>query len=108
MESHYSTIPVPDASRLTSRYKTKVHEECRALLNAIRRNAVSTTGATPTVAQIAKLMDMHESTLERYCMAPRSNRSMTQRGTPYLVLYALGAMAACPRGVALAIFGPDA
>lgn len=101
----YAVIPVPDASRLKSRYKTKSHEECKALVNAIRRNAMAADGSTPTVAQIAMLMGITEPTLSRYCSPPRNDRSIKQRGTPYLVLYALGAMAACPQGVARAIFG---
>ncbi len=106
MESYYATIPVPDANRMRSRYKVKPHEECKALVSTIRRNSLAPDGRTPTVAQIAELLGMHESSLERACLPPRRDRSIKQRGTPYLLVYALGAMAACPQGVARAIFGP--
>lgn len=75
-------------------------------MNAVRRNALGPEGQTPTVAQIADMLGMHETTLLAYCAQPRRDRSAKQRGTPYLVLYALGAMAACPQGVARALFGP--
>lgn len=106
MESYFATIPVPDSTRFRSRYKVGAHEECRALLNAVRRNALGPDGQAPTVAQIAEMLGMHESTLFTYCTQPRRDRSAKQRGTPYLVLYALGAMAACPQGVARTLFGP--
>ena len=103
--SLFATIPIPDATRMKDRFRTEVHDECRALLSNIRRQSLSPDGVPPTVAQIAPLLGINESTLERYCRAPREDRSVTQRGTPYLVLYALGALSAAPEATAIAIWG---
>lgn len=103
--SLYATIPVPDARRNAGSMRQEAHEECRALVTNIRRQAVSKSGAAPTVAQISELLGINESTLERYCRAPRTDRSVSQRGTPYLVLYALGALSANPEATGQAIWG---
>lgn len=103
--SLFATIPIPDATRMKDRFRTKSHEECKALLSNIRRQALSPDGQVPTVAQVATLLGINESTLERYCIAPREDRSVTQRGTPYLVVYALGALSAAPEATAIAIWG---
>ena len=103
--SLFATIPVPDARRNAGSIRQEAHDECRALVTNIRRQAVSKSGQAPTVAQIAELLGISESTLEKYCRAPRTDRSMNQRGTPYLVLYALGALSANPEATGLAIWG---
>lgn len=100
----YATLLVPDARRLDGRRDTHTHEEVRALVRVIRRGARGPLGQAPTLPQLAELLGIAPSTLEAYGTAPRRDRSAAPRGVPYTVLYCLEAMAACPGGVAAALW----
>lgn len=103
MPEIYAHVHVPNAKRLARR--SVACEEVRALVNVIRRTATGPKGQEPTLEDIAALLGVSPATLKSYHLKPRTDRSATQRGVPYAVLYALEVMAACPAGTARAIWG---
>lgn len=100
----YATVPVPDARRALARREAHPHEEVRALLRVIQRNAPGPAGEAPSHAQVAALLGISASTLHAYCAPPRRDRARTPRGVPYPVLYALEVLASCPAGTAAALW----
>ena len=89
MPEIYAHVHVPNAKRLARR--SVACEEVRALVNVIRRTATGPKGQEPTLEDIAALLGVSPATLKSYHLKPRTDRSATQRGVPYTVLYALEA-----------------
>mgnify|MGYP002718170270 FL=1 len=105
----YANVAMPDARRFARRVADAPHEEVRALLNVLRRNVTGPDGQKPTIADIATLLGLAESTLQNYTAPPRTDRSRAPRGVPYVAVYALEVMVSCPECVASILWGeqPD-
>ena len=103
MKAHYCYFTIPNAERMRGRTGGDL-ESVAALVTAIQAHAIGPKGQRATIGDIAALLDIGESTLESYRRKPRV-RARTPRGVPFPVIYCLTVMAACPLGVAQAIWG---
>lgn len=103
MSTHYCYFTVPNAERMRSTAAGDL-ESVSSLITLIQAHAVGPKGQRASIGDIALLLDIGESTLESYRRKPRV-RARTPRGVPFPVIYCLSVMAACPKGVAQAIWG---
>ena len=101
----YANVALPDARRFARRLADAPHDDVRTMLSILRRNVRGPNGETPTIADIATLLGLAESTLQNYTTPPRGDRSRAPRGVPYLVVYALEVLVACPECVASVLWG---